>query len=106
MPLPYVYCFDVVHISLASWLNFTIHGCKKRNVLHENRRTKKKFLTKPKQIGCEKLNAVQERNGQQLGSKKNKKKERKRKKEKNFKSKKLVLWGVRKRRSISKIGYF
>ena len=48
MPLPWVYCFDLVHVSLASWLNFTIHGCKKRNILHEKKRCR---LQNPKNGG-------------------------------------------------------
>ena len=49
MPLPYVYCFDLVHVSLASWLNYIIHGGKKRNVLHEKCR-----LENPKKMGWKK----------------------------------------------------
>ena len=54
-------CFDVVYVSLALWLNFIIHDCKKRNILHE----KKCHLQNPKKWGARK-------NGQQLGSEKKK----------------------------------
>ena len=47
MPLLEVYCFDLVNVSLALWLNFIIHDCKKRNVLHEKKivsyKTKRKW---------------------------------------------------------------
>ena len=35
MPLRQDNCSDFIHVSLTLWLNFIIHGCKKRNVLYE-----------------------------------------------------------------------
>ena len=48
MPLPLVYYFNLVHVSLVSWLNFTNHVCKMRNVLNE----KNGRLRIQNKIGC------------------------------------------------------
>ena len=50
MPLPWVYSFDLVFVSVALWLNFTVPGCKKRNVRHEE----KFFLHNQKNWGVRK----------------------------------------------------